>query len=386
MFRYNPKANYQPNGGRYLQILSGKDLYKQTIVVSAGTHDTFPARFLNIFVDYPLGQMRVGDKLWTNWNKAPLKLWQTQLNYAMFCVSSACGVSSAHLNYTKHPMIRSVYRFHVYYHVRRVLKRLQVPLSHETAFNAADNPYTESEFFKICEDYGAPDNPMRYRDEKFYWSYQRGIGWPDDYLGPDSMTWWIIETSVGFTDVGLLRISEGIRAYAYLILSSQASARSSIVGNTASSLTAQSAFLNNFENVVNRRVDIREDIKRYQDTLSYASSKVDYSVGESIYMLPSDMTLKIRPGTVGYNNKILVSDEKFILGKNEKVNSLEVSVMKSHKGSNVVTQTAVTHKDSEKTAVTHKDLEKKPTITHEEEKIALILSLTGIFTVWYLFQ
>ena len=34
MFRYNPKANYQPNGGRYLQILSGKDLYKPTIVVS----------------------------------------------------------------------------------------------------------------------------------------------------------------------------------------------------------------------------------------------------------------------------------------------------------------------------------------------------------------
>ena len=65
-------------GGRYLQILSGKDLYKQTIVVSAGTHDgvplTFPARFPNIFVDYPLGQMHVGDKLWTNWNKASLTL------------------------------------------------------------------------------------------------------------------------------------------------------------------------------------------------------------------------------------------------------------------------------------------------------------------------
>ena len=63
MFRYNLKANYQPNGGQYLQILSGKDLYKQTIVVSAGAHNdgvplTFPARFPNIFVDYPLGQMR----------------------------------------------------------------------------------------------------------------------------------------------------------------------------------------------------------------------------------------------------------------------------------------------------------------------------------------
>ena len=95
MFRYNTNANYQPNGGRYLQILSGKDLYKQTVVICK--NDTFPARFPNIFVDYPLGQRRVGDKLWTNWNKAPLKLWQSQLNFAVFCASSACGVSSEHL-------------------------------------------------------------------------------------------------------------------------------------------------------------------------------------------------------------------------------------------------------------------------------------------------
>ena len=46
-------------------------------------------------------------------------------------------------------------------------------------------------------------------------------------------------------------------------------------------------------------MDIREDIKRYQDTLNYASSKVDYSMGENIYMLPSDMNLKIKTGTVG---------------------------------------------------------------------------------------
>ena len=129
------------------------------------------------------------------------------------------------------------------------------------------------------------------------------------------MTRWILEKSDGFTDVSLLKISESVRAYAYLILSSQASARSGIVGNRASALTAQSAFLDNFENVVNRRVDILEDIKHYQDTLSFASSKVDYSVGQNIYMLPSDMNLKIRTGTVGYNNKILVSNEKFSLGK-----------------------------------------------------------------------
>ena len=109
---------------------------------------------------------------------------------------------------------------------------------------------------------------------------------PNDYLGPDLMTRWILEKSVGFTDIGLLRISESVRSYAFLILSSQASARSSIVGNTASALTAQSAFLNNFEDIENQRVDIREDIKRYQDTLSYTSSKVHYSVGEVFTCYP----------------------------------------------------------------------------------------------------
>ena len=123
--------------------------------------------------------------------------------------------------------------------------------------------------------------------------------WPDDSIGPDSMTHWIIEKSQGFTDVGLLRKSESVRAYAYLILSLQASARSSIVGKTVSALTAQKAFLNNFENIVNGRVDIREDIKRYQDALSYTSSKVDYSMGENIYMLPSDMNPTSKPELPG---------------------------------------------------------------------------------------
>ena len=217
---------------------------------------------------------------------------------------------------------------------------------------------------------------MKYKDEKFYWTYQCGVGWPNDYLGPDSMTRWIIEKSDGFTNVGLYRISESVRAYAYLTLSSQASARSSIVGNTTSALTAQPAFLNNFEDIVNRRVNIQEDIKHYQGTLSYASSKVNYSVGENIYMLLSNMNLKIRSGTVGYNKKILNSAEKFILGKNDKVNSLDLAKftalepsIKSHK---VIAEQTHTH-----------ELSKKP--THGEEKIALVPFLSGGFTIWVMF-
>ena len=122
-------------------------------------------------------------------------------------------------------------------------------------------------------------------------------------------------------------------------------------------------------------MDIREDIKRYQDTLSHASSKVDYSVGENLYMLPSNMDLKIKTGTIRYNNKILVSDEKFILGKNEKVNSLETLAIISHK----------TNSLPQKPNFSHKKKEPQP-ITHNEEKIAFVLFITGGFAIWNIFR
>ena len=163
--------------------------------------------------------------------------------------------------------------------------------------------------------------------------------------------------------------------------------------------------MNNFEDIVNHRVNIQEDIKKYQDTLSYASSKVDYSMGQNIYMLPSNLELKIKTGTVGYNNKILISNDKFILGKNENVNSLEASsspqaetpAIKNHKTNSLETPTIKNHKtnpleapamkstqtvvNSERTA----DLE-QTIISHEDEKVALVLSLTGIFMIWFIFQ
>ena len=75
--------------------------------------------------------------------------------------------------------------------------------------------------------------------------------------------------------------------------------KSCIIDNMVSGITAQIAFLNGFENVVNHRVAIREEIKHYQNTLSYASSKADYSMGLSMYILPSDMNLNIKSRTAG---------------------------------------------------------------------------------------
>ena len=53
-------------------------------------------------------------------------------------------------------------------------------------------------------------------------------------------------------------------------------------------------------------------------------------------MLPSNMILKTKTGTVRYNNKILVSDGNFILGKNENVN-LTAPAIKNHKTNSLET-------------------------------------------------
>ena len=94
MFQQNPKAKYEPNGGWYLQIMSGKDLYDQMITISIKENNTFdsdnafPASFLNIFINYPLGEMWTTSTMWKHWNTTPLRLWQTQLNFAVFCTLS----------------------------------------------------------------------------------------------------------------------------------------------------------------------------------------------------------------------------------------------------------------------------------------------------------
>ena len=108
------------------------------------------------------------------------------------------------------------------------------------------------------------------------------------YINENSFSRWIIEKSDGLTMLGLQKISESVRDYAYLVLTSQTSTRGPIVGHEAQNLDAQHMFLNTFENIVNRRVNIPEDIRRFQKTLQYAGSKVDYVIGEFIYMLPSD--------------------------------------------------------------------------------------------------
>ena len=61
-------------------------------------------------------------------------MYRCQLNFAMFCVTSARGISWQHLN---HPnlFVCSVHRFYVYFHVQLILHELGISLPHEDGFS-----------------------------------------------------------------------------------------------------------------------------------------------------------------------------------------------------------------------------------------------------------
>ena len=85
----------------------------------------------------------------------------------VFYASSACGVSVEHMN-AKKPMIRSIYRFHVYYHIRRILKILEDPLPYENSFNQCHNLYNHEKFMKICGEHGVSNDLMNWRNQKYF--------------------------------------------------------------------------------------------------------------------------------------------------------------------------------------------------------------------------
>ena len=108
-------------------------------------------------------------------------------------------------------------------------------------------------------------------------------------------------------------------AYVYLALTFQVQARSSIVGNSAPAVDAQQTLIGTFKALINEDYSIGIDIERYQGVLEHALSKVDFSVGIGIYMLPSNLNLSIGK-TKGYNNKILVSNTDMKIGSNRDIN------------------------------------------------------------------
>ena len=154
-------------------------------------------------------------------------MYRCHLNFALLCAASALGISYQHLN---HPnlLVRAVYRFHLYFHVRPIFHNLGTPLPYEDGFSKVKNSYINSAYYTICDDYGADANKTWMHGDWFYTTSYAILTTGSKATKrspPDDVGRWVITRSRGLTRKGIEKISKSARAYVYLVLTSQVQAR-----------------------------------------------------------------------------------------------------------------------------------------------------------------
>ena len=421
-FLFNSSATYRAGGHfKEKQALSLTD--QQIIVNSQG--DSFKAPFQDVFDQYqnpPLtgSPIATSNKAWNSWKTKPFNWWQNQLNFAIWCATAGCGVSfENHLQATD-PLLRSLYTFHTYYTTRRLLKELKVALPGEDSHSWYENAYDASAYKQLCAKFGvAPNTDWRQKLDHgcqglgSYSSYMEPSGQfrsdhvaegpffhPLDYIRHNrdiSRAWttFILDSSNGFTQEGVVHLNDSIRTYVWAILGAQAQARSNIM-KPGTGLDAQRQFLENVKAAIDSPVDIPASIERYQNTLQYASTPLDFVFGIGLYLSPSDMVL--HPGNIqGYNNKIVIAGTDATVGHNPGINELapiSTAGDKTLEGK-IVPPAGTVHRGPGSTqqpkqpAVAKPQPQTQPVAkpqqqAHEEEKAALVVGgiAVGLVTLW----
>ena len=356
-FKFNKNASYGfPN--KWDTKYDG-DLTKLKIYVNE--INFFQANNFNIFSNYVLTFHNENDiQKWRS--SCDMAYYQHQLNFAAWCASSGCGVSiNDHLN-SKSNLISSVYRFHIYYQTRKILEEMSSPYPGQTIFNATINRIDKLKFQKLCTEFNISTNsdfrfkggrngglgtmynyyppPGGYRPVIDEGEYNpicgfnkkcQGFDWKAvnrlhiDYITQDqALEGWkqfLLEKANGFTKAGIVRIDDSVRAYVYCILGSQARTRSSIL----SSLESHQYFVDLLEQNIKGMFSIPESINQYQNSITQTHSRINFAVGEGLYMIPTDMVLKV--GIIqNYNNNIVIANENVKLGLNENINFVSRNV------------------------------------------------------------
>ena len=362
-YAFNRDASYPARAG-FPRTVARKDLMDAHIQVvvpeKAGGRGDFTTRHQDIFDHYRLPPIS-SETILNRWHQSPMDFYQNQVNFAVWCSTTGCGVSwRDHLDIDR-PLSRSVFRFHTYYQVRRILAELQAPLPQDKAWAPFQNPFDRRAYERLCREFSVdPSKDWRQMDSEsgglgtvyqYNHGYQPKGSWNRncmrfqldsslsansslwsrehvDYIaqGPEADEAWssfILDKSQGFTAPGVERLNDSIRTYVWAILGAQAQTRSAILGD-GTSFDAQKQFLADVEDAISSPVDIPSAIERYQSVLQNASSKVDYAFGTGLYMAPSDMRLHIGTAIAGYNNQIVIAPVGQPLGVSPDINGTPV--------------------------------------------------------------
>ena len=117
------------------------------------------------------------------------------------------GILLEHLGSTI-PMVKSIYLFHVYYQIRKILKRLQVALPFESGFHKYWNNYNRAIYHMLMGEYGIDlEYESLWKTSYSGGSYQFISSPRDVALNSNSWSRWILDNSRGLTRVGISKLS-----------------------------------------------------------------------------------------------------------------------------------------------------------------------------------
>ena len=294
-------------------------------------------------------------------------------------------------------------------------RELKVALPGDQSHSWYQNAYDARAYKRLCTEFGvSPDTDWRQKVDHGC----QGLGSWSTYMEPSgayrhahysdgpffhpmdairhnrdisgAWTMFIPDKSEGFTQAGVERLNDSIRTYVWAILRAQAQTRSNIL-KAGTGFDAQKQFLANVEDAIASPVDIPSSIARYQKTLQYASSPLDFVFGLGFYLAPSDMAL--HPGNVqGYNKEIVIARSEAAIGHNPGINESEqIGKTTGHKSfeGKIAAPVGTDHKGplsgrpagsppTPATVVQQQHASAAAATSHEEEKTALIAAGVGV--------
>ena len=379
------------------------------------------------------------------WLAGPnMRYWPQQLNFAVWCATTGCGVSLRLLLEEKMggidvtdselklpPQIRAILWFHVYFTIRRILFQMggiqsSIALPGDPPFNEKDNRYIPS-YKRICKEFNVPSDA----DFRCHKGKNHGLGsvyiWVS-YVGPtetdssypgfnkfsdeggegskgnllqyilndidNGYEYFLTRVSNGLTNAGQARLNQSIEALVYCVLGAQVNVRSSILGNTGSAQEVRQEFLVLLEDAI-KQPDISKSVQRFQLAVQEAKVKLDLAVSPGTWLMPSRMVINTE-STIGYNNRLKRVEPSMKLGVNTDVNSKSVSVGIKHNlgkskvllpHTSVVKQKVNVNKVEEvknETPSTKPQSAKPETTKHEINLAVITVVVSGL--AWYMFR
>ena len=249
---------------------------------------------------------------------ATMNNWENQFKFVFYCATAGCGVSyHDHIN-NNNPMIRAIFRFHVYYTMRKLFHQMKIPQPGNEDFDKDNNPFDKQEYERLKLEFGnvnviymndsntevivhannlkfplqipSPKIKAHLQNYVFDWSQPRVSMFQSDVISmrlkeSDDWTSLISLYGKGLTDAGIQRINESIRTYVYCILGSQVMLSHDIMNRDV-----QRQFNTLVDDAING-IRLADSIRTFKTTLTETGSKLDYAIGPNLQKIPRNMKL-----------------------------------------------------------------------------------------------